>query len=48
MKDELVLITGAGGFIGGAMVAQFRRQGYRKIRASGTNSSTTSKTSSSI
>jgi nucleoside-diphosphate-sugar epimerase len=33
MKDELVLITGAGGFIGGAMVAQFRRQGYRKIRA---------------
>ena len=33
MKDQLVLITGAGGFIGGAMVAEFRRQGYRKIRA---------------
>jgi nucleoside-diphosphate-sugar epimerase len=33
MKDELVLVTGAGGFIGGAMVAEFRRQGYRRIRA---------------
>jgi GDP-D-mannose 3',5'-epimerase len=33
MKDELVVVTGAGGFIGGAMVAEFRRQGYRKIRA---------------
>jgi nucleoside-diphosphate-sugar epimerase len=33
MKDELVLIAGAGGFIGGAMVAEFRRQGYGKIRA---------------
>ena len=33
MKNELVLVTGAGGFIGGAMVAEFRRQGYSKIRA---------------
>src|SRR5215472_3355592 len=33
MKDQLVLITGAGGFIGGSLVAEFRRQGYRKIRA---------------
>ena len=33
MKDELVVVTGAGGFIGGAMVDGFRRQGYRKIRA---------------
>jgi nucleoside-diphosphate-sugar epimerase len=33
MSDELVLVTGAGGFIGGAMVAEFRRQGCRKIRA---------------
>ncbi|MBS1855870.1 MAG: NAD-dependent epimerase/dehydratase family protein [Acidobacteria bacterium] len=32
-KDELVLITGAGGFIGGSMVADFRRQGYTRIRA---------------
>jgi nucleoside-diphosphate-sugar epimerase len=33
MKSELVLVTGAGGFIGGALVADFRRQGYKKIRA---------------
>src|ERR1044071_2068762 len=33
MKDELVVVTGAGGFIGGAMVAGLRRQGYRQIRA---------------
>jgi nucleoside-diphosphate-sugar epimerase len=33
MKNELVLITGAGGFIGGSLVADFRKQGYRKIRA---------------
>jgi len=33
MKDGLVAVTGAGGFIGGAVVAEFRRQGYRKIRA---------------
>jgi GDP-D-mannose 3', 5'-epimerase len=33
MKDELVSITGAGGFIGGAMVAELRLQGYRRIRA---------------
>jgi nucleoside-diphosphate-sugar epimerase len=32
MKDELVVITGAGGFIGGSMIADFRRQGYKKIR----------------
>src|SRR6267154_1842407 len=33
MIDELIVVTGAGGFIGGAMVAEFRRQGYRRIRA---------------
>ena len=33
MKDSITLVTGAGGFIGGAMVADFRRQGYKKIRA---------------
>src|SRR5579864_8633576 len=32
MKEDLVVITGAGGFIGGAMVADFQRQGYKKIR----------------
>ena len=33
MKDDLILIAGAGGFIGGAMVADLRRQGYKRIRA---------------
>src|SRR5665213_2595024 len=33
MKNDLVLVTGAGGFIGGAMVADLRRQGYQRIRA---------------
>jgi GDP-D-mannose 3', 5'-epimerase len=33
MTDELILVTGAGGFIGGAMVAEFRRLGCRNIRA---------------
>jgi len=33
MKDELVVVTGGGGFIGGHLVAALRRQGYRKIRS---------------
>ena len=33
MKDELILVTGAGGFIGGALIADFRRQGYTRLRA---------------
>jgi len=33
MKSDLVLVTGAGGFIGGHLVADLRRQGYRFIRA---------------
>jgi GDP-D-mannose 3',5'-epimerase len=33
MKDGLTVITGAGGFIGGALVAELRRQGYKRIRA---------------
>ena len=33
MKDQLVVVTGAGGFIAGALVADLRRQGFRKIRA---------------
>ena len=32
-RDDLILVTGAGGFIGGAMVAELRRQGHTKIRA---------------
>jgi len=33
MKNDLILVTGAGGFIGGAMVSDLRRQGYKRIRA---------------
>lgn len=33
MKNDLTVITGAGGFIGAALVAEFRRQGYTRIRA---------------
>ncbi|WP_321472235.1 NAD-dependent epimerase/dehydratase family protein [uncultured Paludibaculum sp.] len=33
MKDELVVVTGGGGFIGGSLVADLRSQGYKKIRA---------------
>jgi GDP-D-mannose 3', 5'-epimerase len=33
MKDDLILVTGAGGFIGGSLVADLRQKGYRKIRA---------------
>ena len=32
-KTRLVLVTGAGGFIGGSLVSDLRRQGYTKIRA---------------
>jgi GDP-D-mannose 3',5'-epimerase len=31
--QNLVVVTGAGGFIGGHLVAEFRRQGYKRIRA---------------
>jgi GDP-D-mannose 3',5'-epimerase len=33
MKDDLVVVTGAGGFIAGHMVADLRRRGYKRIRA---------------
>jgi GDP-D-mannose 3', 5'-epimerase len=33
MQDDLIVITGAGGFIGGALLADLRRQGYQKLRA---------------
>jgi GDP-D-mannose 3', 5'-epimerase len=33
MYDDLVVVTGAGGFIAGAMVASLRKQGYKRIRA---------------
>jgi GDP-D-mannose 3', 5'-epimerase len=33
MQDDLIVITGAGGFIGGALLADLRRRGYQKLRA---------------
>lgn len=33
MKDQLIVVTGGGGFIGGHLVASLRRQGFQKIRA---------------
>jgi GDP-D-mannose 3',5'-epimerase len=33
MKDRLVVVTGAGGFIGGHLVADLRRQSFGRIRA---------------
>ena len=33
MKDQLILVTGAGGFIGGALVADLRKDGHTNIRA---------------
>jgi nucleoside-diphosphate-sugar epimerase len=33
MKNELVVVTGAGGFIGGALIRDLRQQGYTKLRA---------------
>jgi nucleoside-diphosphate-sugar epimerase len=33
MPDQLIVVTGAGGFIGGALVADLRRKGHRRIRA---------------
>jgi GDP-D-mannose 3',5'-epimerase len=32
-KDDLVLVTGAGGFIGGHLIGELRRLGYRRLRA---------------
>ena len=32
-KQKLVVVAGAGGFIGGSLVASLRERGYRWIRA---------------
>lgn len=32
-KNDLVLVTGAGGFIGGHLIGELRRLGYRRLRA---------------
>ncbi len=33
MKQDLIVVTGAGGFIGGHLIADLRRQGHKSIRA---------------
>src|SRR6266478_9424728 len=33
MKDQIVVVTGGGGFIGGSLVAALRQQGFRRIRS---------------
>jgi GDP-D-mannose 3',5'-epimerase len=33
MYDEIIVVTGGGGFIGGNLIADLRRQGYKKIRS---------------
>ena len=32
-RDDLIVIAGAGGFIGGALTRRFHDQGFRRIRA---------------
>jgi len=32
-KSDLIVVTGAGGFIGGHLIADLRRQGYKQLRA---------------
>jgi nucleoside-diphosphate-sugar epimerase len=32
-KDDLIVITGAGGFIAGALARYFHEKGFRRIRA---------------
>jgi nucleoside-diphosphate-sugar epimerase len=32
-RDDLILVTGAGGFIGGHLVGELRRRGHRRLRA---------------
>ena len=32
-KDDLILITGAGGFIGGNLALHFKKKGFTNIRA---------------
>lgn len=33
MNDELIVVTGGGGFIGGSLIAALRRQGHRRLRS---------------
>ncbi|MDB6140168.1 MAG: dependent epimerase/dehydratase family protein [Verrucomicrobiaceae bacterium] len=33
IKDQLISVCGAGGFIGGALIADLRRQGFTRLRA---------------
>ncbi len=31
-KDDLIVVTGAGGFIGGHLIAKLHAQGFRRLR----------------
>jgi GDP-D-mannose 3',5'-epimerase len=33
MKDQMVVVAGGGGFIGGSLVGALRQQGFRRIRS---------------
>src|SRR5262245_11315048 len=33
IKNDFIVVTGAGGFIGGHLIADLRRQGYQRLRA---------------
>src|SRR6266849_4678788 len=33
MKDQMIVVTGGGGFIGGSLVAALRQQGFKRIRS---------------
>ena len=46
-SQKLAVVTGAGGFIGGHLVAEFRKQGYKHIRAVGRLSHSTNGISAS-
>jgi GDP-D-mannose 3',5'-epimerase len=32
-KDDLIVVAGGGGFIGGHLIADLRRQGYKRLRS---------------
>ena len=33
MKDQLIVVAGGGGFIGGHLIAEFRKRGFKNLRS---------------